>query len=284
LLKPYWTSYPAIVELAGASAVYLETQASDGFECRPEILRRALSPASRWLLLNSPCNPTATVYSGAGLKQLAAVLDDYPHVHVLIDGVYDELVFDGRAATLLEVAPRLADRIVLLNSFSKSFAMTGWRVGYAVGPAAIIRKMTQIQMHTLNCAAAPSQIAALAALTTSPEYPQQLREAYRRRRDVLVEALGAAQRLLFRLPAAGLFVFADARPYLSASAPADDAALCDLLLDEARVNVIPGRSFGAPGYLRISFTADAETLTEGARRVTTLLNRLTTHASSAEST
>lgn len=260
---PYWTSYLPQIRLARADPVVVETRWEDGFRPDPDELERRRSPRTRGLILNSPGNPTGAVYGEELLGELAAWADRHG-VWLLSDEIYRRMHFgDGAAPSLLDLADP-PDRSVVLDGVSKAFSMTGWRVGWALGPAELISEASDLQSQTTSGAAAPSQFAAAAALQRAEEREAAVAEAVERllrRRDRLASALEGLEALEVRRPHGGMFLFVRLTGG-RASGPTAEA-----LLEEAGVAVVPGEAFGAPGHLRLNFAVAPESLEEGARRI-----------------
>lgn len=268
---PCWVSYPDMVRLTGAEPVLLPGGAD--FKITPETLRGALTPRTRWLMLNSPSNPTGAVYSAIELRGLAEVLRDHPQVMVLTDDIYEALVYgEARFATMASAAPDLADRVLTLNGVSKAYAMTGFRIGYAGGPKWLIDAMRKFIGQTTSCPAAPSQWAAVAALNGPQDFLDGWRAQYRMRADAVVTALNAAG-LPCDLPDGAFYVFADCRDALARKAMDSDAELALAMLRETGVATVPGSAFQAPGHLRLSYAASLDDLTEACRRIARFLER-----------
>lgn len=271
LPAPYWVSYPAQLHLAGARPRPVETTVDQGYKLDADRLRRLLenSPEVEGLILCSPSNPTGATYREAHLEEIAGVLDDFPDVTVLFDAIYDRLYYDGDIAPgLLGVAPRLEDRVVTFNGFSKTYAMTGWRLGYAIGPSEIIDAMGTLQSQSTSAATSFAQYGALAAFDLDDSVIDERREAFRSRRDLVVKALRDIDGVRCPQPAGAFYVFPDFSSYVGDDARFDDdLELTDHLLEEAQVAVVPGSAFGAPGGLRMSYAMDSETLAEGVERI-----------------
>ncbi len=262
---PCWVSYPDMVKLTGATPVMLA--GGDDFKITAEALERAITPRTRWLMLNSPSNPTGAVYSAEDLGALADVLRRHPQVMVLSDDIYEALVYGNvRFATMARVAPDLADRIVTMNGVSKAYAMTGFRIGYAGGPVWLIDAMRKFMGQTTSCAAAPSQWAALAALNGPQDFLDGWRAQYRARAAMMTEAMNAAG-LSCSLPDGAFYIFADCRDIMAAKGVGTDADLAMAILDRAGVATVPGSAFHAPGHLRLSYAASMETLTQACSRI-----------------
>ncbi len=262
---PYWVSYPDMVELAGGTPVILPTTLEDGFKPRPEALEAAITPATRWLILNSPGNPSGAALTREELAALAAVLLRHPQVMILADDIYEHLLFDGaRFATIAEVEPRLADRTLTMNGVSKSYAMTGWRIGYGAGPRDLIKAMAVIQSQSTSNPASISQYAALAALEGPQDYIAESLAVFQRRRDLVVAGLNACPGLTCPMPEGAFYVYPSiaglmGRTSASGRSIDSDEAFAEALLEETGVAVVFGAAFGLSPHFRISYaTSDAE--------------------------
>lgn len=268
---PYWVSYPAQLRLAGAEPVEMPTSVEQGYRLGPDRLRETLesSPDIRGLILCSPSNPTGATYETDELEAIAEVLLDFPDVVVMFDAIYDRLYYDGDIAPdLVAVAPQLADRVVTFNGFSKTFAMTGWRLGWALGPAEIIDAMSKLQSQSTSNATSFAQYGAMAAFELDDEVIEQRRQAFESRRDLVVSALRDIDGVRCPKPAGAFYVFPDFSEYVGDDgAFDDDMALTNHLLDNAQTAVVPGSAFGAEGGLRMSYAMDSATLTEGIERI-----------------
>ncbi|MCG7520935.1 pyridoxal phosphate-dependent aminotransferase [Ruegeria sp. Ofav3-42] len=257
---PFWTSYADMVRLAGGVPVVLSCPASQEFKLTPEQLEAAITPRTRWLLLNTPSNPTGAVYTQAELRALGAVLQNNPQVWVISDEIYRHLSYVP-FAPFVEAVPELADRTLIVNGVSKAYSMTGWRIGWGVGPAALIKAMIAVQGQITSGACSIAQAAALEAVTGPQDVLEERRHAMQARRDLVVEGLNAAG-LECAVPDGAFYVF----PKTPEKMPVDHE-FCRYLLDEAGVALVPGRAFGMPGHLRLSFAYAAESLQEGVRRI-----------------
>ena len=262
---PYWVSYPEIVRFAGARVVPVECRARDGFRLDPAAVAAAITPRTRWLLLNSPGNPTGAVLSAPVLHQLASVLAPHPRVLVLSDDIYAPLRFTpGAHATLAAIAPQLADRILTISGVSKSHAMTGFRIGVAAGPQWLISAMERLQSHNSGNPAAVSQAAAVAAFEGPQDFLAEWCETFRTRRDFVVGAIDAIPGLSTPVPDGAFYCLVDAAPLMDRYG--DDEALALHLLDHG-VAVVPASAFGGKPGFRLSFAASDEALTAALSRI-----------------
>ncbi|SOE52640.1 Aspartate aminotransferase [plant metagenome] len=270
---PYWVSYPDITLLANGTPVIVDTRAEDGFRLQPEALERAITPNTRWLILNGPNNPSGANYTKADLLALAEVLLRHPQVWILTDDIYEHLLYDGRVFhTLAQVAPALRARTLTLNGVSKAYAMTGWRIGYAGAPVALIKAMTKLQSQSTSNPSSVSQAAALAALTGPQDFIAQSRERFQERRDRVVEALNAIDGIRCASPEGAFYVFPACDALYGATLP-DGSRLENSeqwvlhLLNAQNLAVLQGSAYGVDTHFRISFAASVAVLEEGCRRI-----------------
>jgi aspartate aminotransferase len=267
--SPWWVSYPEIVRFAGAAVVDLPTKAAGGFRITAAQLEAAITPATRWLLLNSPGNPTGATYPAEELAALGAVLRRHPRVLVLSDDIYAPLRYGaGAHATLSVVCPDLADRVLTVSGVSKSHAMTGFRIGVSAGPAWLIAAMGKLQSHNSGNPCSIAQAAATAALAGPQDFLGEWRERFRTRRDRVVAAINAIPGLSAPLPDGAFYCMVDAAPLMDRFG--DDEALALHLLEHG-VAVVAASAFGGAAGFRISFAADDAALDEALRRIATAL-------------
>jgi aspartate aminotransferase len=268
LLAPYWVSYPDIVRLAEGRVRVVETRAEDGYLPDPEALRDALGPRTRLLFLNSPNNPTGAVYPRPLLEEIAALVLAHPRLHVVSDDLYDRLLWDGGPfVNVAMLGPECRARTVVVNGVSKAYAMTGWRIGYAAGPAPILRAMADLASHSTSNPNSLAQKAAEAALRGPQDCVGAMRDAYRRRHDRLYAALEGLEGFRLHRAQGTFYLFLDARDFLARSGLRDGVELASLLLEEAEVAVVPGEAFGSPGRIRLSTAVHERFLDEAARRI-----------------
>ena len=270
---PYWVSYPDMTRLAGGEPVIVPTTPADGYRLTPEALEAAIGPRTKWLILNSPGNPTGAGYAAEHLRALGEVLLRHPQVHVMSDDIYEHLVYDGFAfATLAAVEPRLRDRVLIVNGVSKSHAMTGWRIGYGAGPAPLIAAMTTLQSQTTSCACSVAQWAAVAALDGPQDFVAESRAAFARRRDMVVAALGGCPGIECPAPEGAFYVYPSiegciGRVTSGGARIEDDEAFAAALLEEAGVAVVHGAAFGASPAFRVSYAEADAVLAEAMARI-----------------
>jgi len=270
---PYWVSYPDITLLANGTPVIVNTRAENGFRLQAEELERAITPRTRWLILNGPNNPSGANFTQADLQALADVLRKHPHVWILTDDIYELLLYDGRAFyTLAQVAPDLKHGTLTLNGVSKAYAMTGWRIGYAGAPVALIKAMTKLQSQSTSNPSSVSQAAALAALTGPQDFVAQSRERFQARRDQIVQALNAIDGIQCASPEGAFYVFPQCSGLFGATLP-DGSTLQNSeqwvlhLLNAQNLAVLQGSAYGVDTHFRISFAASDAVLEEGCRRI-----------------
>ncbi|CAN7508373.1 pyridoxal phosphate-dependent aminotransferase [Devosia sp. LjRoot16] len=270
---PYWVSYPEIVRLCDADPVFAVADASTGFKLRPEVLEAAISPRTKWLILNTPSNPTGAAYTHDELRGLADVLLRHPHVHILTDDIYEVLVYDGGTfATIAGVEPKLMERTLTMNGVSKSHAMTGWRIGYCTGPRPLLSAMNKLQSQSTTNPSSISQWAAVEALNGPQEFLKGWREVFQGRRDLVVAGLNANTGLDCLTPEGAFYVFPSVKRLLGKTsgggrALSDDAAFVLALLEETGVALVHGSAFGLAGHMRLSYAASNAQLEDAVSRI-----------------
>ena len=270
---PYWVSYPDMVLLAGGTPVPVAAGIETGFKLTAEALEAAITPRTKWFIFNSPSNPTGAGYTRAELRALTDVLMRHPQVWVMSDDMYEHLVFgDFTFCTPAEVEPGLYDRTLTCNGVSKAYAMTGWRIGYAAGPVALIKAMGTIQSQSTSNPCSVSQYAALEALTGPQDFLAENRKIFERRRDLVVSMLNTAPGITCPVPEGAFYVYPEISGLIGKTSAGgvtitDDEAFAAALLEEAGVAVVFGAAFGLSPYFRVSYaTADA-VLEEACRRI-----------------
>ncbi|MBL8639111.1 MAG: pyridoxal phosphate-dependent aminotransferase [Alphaproteobacteria bacterium] len=261
---PYWVSYPDMTVLAEGVPVIVECPESNGFRLRPQDLEAAITPKTKWVILNSPSNPTGAAYSEAELKALAEVLLRHPHVYIMSDDIYEHLVYDDfKFTTIAQVEPKLYDRVLTCNGASKAYAMTGWRIGYAAGPKEIIKAISNIQSHSTSNPCSISQAAAVAALNGDQSFLKDWCATYKRRRDRVVGLLNEAEGITCQTPEGAFYVYASCAGVIGKITPGGkvintDEDFVTYLLDHVGVAAVHGAAFGLSPYFRISYaTSDA---------------------------
>jgi aspartate aminotransferase len=265
---PYWVSYPDMVRVADADPVIIETGIEDGFKITPEKLAAAITARTRMLFLNSPSNPTGSCYSRSELAALGEVLARHPQIVVLADDIYEQIHWAPEPfCSLAEACPDLIGQVVTINGVSKSHAMTGWRIGYAGGPAEVIKAMKTIQSQITSNPSSISQVAAAAALDGDQACVAEMLKAYKARSDFIVTALNDIPGFECREGEGAFYAFPKVTEAMAARGLATDADLVKLLLEKGDVVLVPGTPFGAPGYVRISFACSLEELAKAMDRI-----------------
>ncbi len=274
---PYWVTYNELINLAGGRQVYLHTDLSTDFKITPQQLEKAITDRTKLVILNNPNNPTGAVYTYEELEALAGVLSRYPHVMVISDEVYDQLVYDGEFVSLGRF-DNIRDQIILVNGVSKTYAMTGWRIGFMAGPDWLISACKKLQGQMTSGANAMAQRAALAALRGGQDIIRQRRELLRHRRDVIVQYLAQIPEVKFLKTQGSFYIFPDFSAYTGRRYKDHDiASTTDLtlyLLREANVALVAGEAFGYPPAMRLSFAIDEEIIARAMKRIITALARL----------
>lgn len=270
---PFWTSYADIVRIAGGQPVLVPCADTAGFRLTAEQLERAITPRTRWLMLNSPSNPTGAGYSTLDYAPLLEVLARHRYVWLMVDDIYEKIVYDGFTfATPAQIAPELRDRILTINGVSKAYAMTGWRIGYGAGPVELIRAMAVVQSQSTSCPSSVSQAAALAALQGPQEAVETMRQSFQARRDMVVSGLNAIAGIRCPMPDGAFYTFANCQGVLGLQTPlgaviGSDSDFCAWLLREHGIAVVPGSAFGLSPYFRISYATGAAELAEALARI-----------------
>jgi len=272
---PYWVSYSDLVEMTGARPVLVPTTHESGFKMTPAQLRSAITPRGKLVMLNSPSNPTGTVYTRQELEALADVVLD-SRLAVISDEIYERLVFgDARAVCFAALRPELAERTLTVSGASKTYAMTGWRVGWTAGPAAVIKAMGNVQSQQTGCPCSVSQYAALAALEGDQECVEKMRREFEARRDLVCRRLSALPGIKCPTPGGAFYAFFNVAGHfgrtLAGRKVTDSLTFCQAALESAHVNLVPGSAFGAEGYARLSFAASREQINGGIDRLEQLL-------------
>lgn len=270
---PYWVSYPDIVNLAEGTPVYVNTAAERGFKMTAQELAAAITPRTKWLILNSPSNPTGAAYTESELRALADVLVKYPRVHVLADDIYEHLVYDGfKFNTIAQVEPALHNRTLTLNGVSKAYSMTGWRVGYAGGPEHLIKRMGEIQGHSTSNPSSISQAAAVAALNGTQDFLGQWRQSFKQRRDLVVDMLNKTDGITCAVPQGAFYVYPSCAGMIGRSTPdgkklQNDEDVAKYLVAQEGVAVVFGAAFGLSPYFRISYATSEKALQDACTRI-----------------
>lgn len=270
---PYWVSYPDMVALGGGTPVIVTGSLENGYRITPEQLDAAITPKTKWVILNSPSNPTGAGYGESHMRALTDVLLRHPHVWVLADDIYEHLVYDGfRFVTPAQVEPRLIDRTLTMNGVSKAYAMTGWRIGYGAGPVELIKAMANVQGQSTSNPCSISQYAALAALTGPQDYIAESRAAFQRRRDLVVSGLNQCEGIDCPTPEGAFYVYPSIARLIGRRTPqgtviADDRTFAMELLNATGVAVVFGEAFGLSPHFRISYAASDAQLADAIARI-----------------
>ena len=270
---PYWVSYPDIVQLCGATPVIVHTREADGFRMTAEALAKAITPKTKWLLLNAPSNPTGAAYSAAHLKALATVLLDHPNIWVLTDDMYEHILYDDfKFATIAQVEPKLYPRTVTVNGCSKAYSMTGWRIGYCGADERLIKAMSTIQSQSTSMATSVSQWAAVEALTGPQDFIKERAASFQKRRDLIVSMLNQAKGIKCPTPEGAFYVYPSCAGTIGKVAPSgrtigNDEDFATELLEAEGVAVVHGAAFGLAPYFRVSYALSEATLEKAGERI-----------------
>ncbi len=270
---PAWVSYPDIVALSDGTPTLVPCGQNNGFKLRAEDLEAAITPRTKWVILNNPCNPTGAAYSAEEVKPLTDVLLRHPHVWVLTDDIYEKLAYDGfKPATVVEVEPRLRDRTLTMNGCSKAYAMTGWRIGFAGGPRALIKAMDKLQSQSTSNTSSISQAAAVEALNGPQGFIGEMVEVYKQRRDMVVDLLNECAGLHCHRPEGAFYVFPSIHGCIGKTSAGGvkidgDPAFVEALLEEQGVAAVPGTAFLYPGHFRVSYATDTASLRMACERI-----------------
>jgi aspartate aminotransferase len=270
---PYWVSYPDVVQFAGGTPVFVEAGAEQGYKLRPEQLEAAITPRTKWVILNSPSNPTGAAYTETELKALGDVLERYPDVWIFADDMYEHIVYDGfKFKTIAEVCPALFERTLTVNGCSKAYAMTGWRIGYAGGAEWLIKAISKLQSQSTSNPCSIAQAAAVAALNGDQSFLAERNAAFQIRRDLVVRMLNDIDGITCPTPEGAFYVYPELSGLIGKTTPGgkvieNDTDFAGYLLDEAKVAVVQGAAFGLSPAFRISYATSDALLTEACTRI-----------------
>lgn len=270
---PYWVSYPDMALMAGGEPVFVHTTAANGFKVQPADLDAAITPRTKWLLLNSPSNPSGAAYTRAELKALGEVLLRHPHVWILTDDMYEHLVFDDfEFTTIAQVCPELYDRTLTMNGVSKAYAMTGWRIGYAAGPEPLIKLMAKVMSQSTSNPTSISQYAAVEALNGPQDFIKPNAKLFQGRRDLVVSMLNQASGMYCPTPEGAFYVYPSVEKLIGRTAPTgkiigNDEDFASELLESEGVAVVHGAAFGLSPFFRISYATSNDVLEEACTRI-----------------
>ncbi|MFT6077046.1 MAG: aspartate aminotransferase [Myxococcota bacterium] len=277
---PYWVSYPDMVLLGQGVPVIVEGSAKNNFKMLPEDLERVITKKTKWLILNSPSNPTGGCYNSEELHALAEILLKHPHVHIMSDDIYEYLTFDGlKFANIAEVEPKLKDRTLVVNGVSKAYSMTGWRIGYAAGETSLIKAMSMIQSQSTSSPSSIGQAAALEAMNGNQDYVKSSTKIFQSRRDMVVGLLNEIEGIDCNTPNGAFYVFPSCAGLFGKKSPdgkviKDSNDFASYLLENALVAVVPGIAFGSEGFFRISYAASDDFLKDAMSRIADACNKL----------
>ena len=277
---PYWVSYPDMVVLAEGVPVIIETNYENNFKVNPAQIKKAITDKTKWIVINSPSNPTGTCYSTAELNEIGKILEEYPKVGFISDDIYEKIVYDNfKFTTLATVKPEYKNRILTVNGVSKAYSMTGWRIGYAASSKEIIQSMAKIQSQSTTNPSSISQYAAVGALLGEEEFISKNNQIFKRRRDLISDIINQCQGLSVNKPEGAFYIFPSCinligSKTLKGKILKDDAEFCEYLIDEVGVAAVPGIAFGKKGYFRISYATSDELLEEAGMRIKNACERL----------
>lgn len=273
MVAPYWVSYPDMVQFAEGTPVIVETSLESGFKMTAAQLEKAITPKTKWVLLNSPSNPSGAAYTRAELKALTDVLVKHPHVYVMTDDIYEHLVYDGfEFTTPAQIEPKLYERTLTVNGVSKAYSMTGWRIGYAAGPKDLIKAMGLLQSQSTSNPSSISQAAAVGALNGDQSFLNDWRKAYKERRDIVVSALNKIDGITCPMPEGAFYVYASCAGAIGKETPdgkviASDEDFVTYLLESEGVAAVHGSAFGLSPYFRISYATSNAVLQDACARI-----------------
>ncbi|MFN7038853.1 MAG: pyridoxal phosphate-dependent aminotransferase [Alphaproteobacteria bacterium] len=277
---PYWVSYPDIVELAGGGVVTVKGNIENDFKIDATILERVINNNTKWIILNSPSNPTGSAYAYAELKEITDLLLKYPKIYILSDDIYEHIIYDDfKFVTPVQVEPKLADRVLTVNGVSKSYSMTGWRIGYAGGPESLIKAMATIQSQSTSNPCSISQAAAIEALNGPQDFIKSNAALFQRRRDLAIDLINSIELLSCTRPIGAFYIFINCSKMFGKNTP-DEKTLrnsndvASYFLTEAKVAVVQGTAFGMDGFIRISYAISEATIEEAFKRIKEACDKL----------
>ena len=276
---PFWVSYPDMVLLAGGKPKIVKCETKDGFKLTPKKLKKAVSKKTKWLILNSPSNPTGGVWGEQAIIRILEIAKKHNWI-VISDECYERLVYDGEFTSTEKINQDhdINATVITCLSLSKTYSMTGWRIGYSVGPAYIIKAMAKIQGQATSCANSIGQVAGIEALSGSQECVEKMKDAFKRRRDLIVELLNELPNVFCAMPGGAFYVFPNFEKYLGKKGNGkllkDTFDISEYILESAKVVTVPGDGFGAPGHIRFSYATDSKTIKEGVDRVAVALKNI----------
>ena len=277
---PYWVSYPDMVLLCQGSPVILQTLAHNNFKINPQDLAAKITNKTKWIILNSPSNPTGSCYSKSELRELADILLKYPQVNIMSDDIYEHLIFDNlKFSTIAQIEPKLKERTLIVNGVSKAYAMTGWRIGYGAGNKDLIKAMSMIQSQSTSCPTSISQAASVEALNGNQGYIPQNANIFQSRRDMVVEMLNNIDGISCNKPNGAFYVFPSCQDLIGKKTPNNveiksDTDFATYILEESLVAIVPGSAFGSDGFFRISYAAAENFLKDAINRIESACKKL----------
>ena len=278
---PYWVSYPDMVVIAEGIPVILETSKENNFKVTLEQLKKKITLKTKWIIINSPSNPTGSVYSMDELKEIGKILDEHPHVGIISDDIYEKIVYDNfQFSTLASIIPQHKNRILTVNGVSKAYSMTGWRIGYAGASKEIIKSMAKIQSQSTTNPSSVSQYAALEALQGEEDFIEKNNQMFKKRRDIISDIINQCKGLSVNKPKGAFYIFPSCSELIGSKTAngivlKDDSAFCEYLIEEAGVAVVPGSAFGKKGYFRISYATSDELLIKAGNRIKDACKKIT---------
>ncbi len=278
---PYWVSYPDMVVIAEGIPVILETSKENNFKVTLEQLKKKITLKTKWIIINSPSNPTGSVYSMDELKEIGKILDEHPHVGIISDDIYEKIVYDNfQFSTLASIIPQHKNRIITVNGVSKAYSMTGWRIGYAGASKEIIKSMAKIQSQSTTNPSSVSQYAALEALKGEEDFIEKNNQMFKKRRDIISDIINQCKGLSVNKPKGAFYIFPSCSELIGSKTAngivlKDDSAFCEYLIEEAGVAVVPGSAFGKKGYFRISYATSDELLIKAGNRIKDACKKIT---------
>lgn len=272
IIAPYWVSYPEIAKLNNAKIVIINTFYKDKFKIKPEVLEKFITQKTKLIIINNPCNPTGILYSKNELKELAKIILKYPYILVMSDDVYEKIIWNKKFNNIVMAEPKIMNQAVIINSLSKSFAMTGWRIGYAAGPSYIIEAMKIIQSQSTSNASSISQWAAVEALTNNSNFDKKNIKELKNNNNFLVKELNNIKGIKCLKSNSTFYIFPNIKKLLNnLDGINNDIQFCNYIIQKTGVSLMPGSFFGAPGYIRISFVKNINILKEGINRIKNIL-------------
>ncbi len=277
---PYWVSYPDMVVIAEGVPIIIETSIENDFKTNADQLKKVINNNTKWIIINSPSNPTGSCYSISELKKIGELLDEFPHIGVISDDIYEKVTYDNfEFCTLATVLPQHKERILTVNGVSKAYSMTGWRIGYAGGEKEIIKSMAKIQSQSTTNPSSISQYAALEALKGEEGFIINNNQVFKKRRDLISDIINQCKGLSTNKPTGAFYIFPSCEGLIGAKTKSgilikDDTAFCEYLIEEAGVAVVPGMAFGKKGFFRISYATSDKLLIEAGNRIKEACNKL----------